>query len=46
MQQDFYTADRKHSVTWGTDTQLGLMKQQKPPYQNKQSNKMKREKGK
>lgn len=42
MQKEVYTADHKHSVSLGMDTWLCVMKQRKPPYQSKQSNKMKR----
>lgn len=42
MQKDFCTADHKHSVALQMDTQWCLMKQQKPHYQNKRSNKMER----
>lgn len=42
MQKDFCTADHKHSVALRMDTQWCLMKQQKPHYQNKQSNKIER----
>lgn len=42
MQKDFRTADHQHSVSLGINTQLRVMKQGEPPYQNTPSNKMKR----